>query len=271
MSQLNRNVDRDIFLLPIAQAKAATFVDLYFQSTVLILVHTGSKRVLCPINGELVGEVGDAIVFPMGSVVTLENRPVLRENYRATGVCFSLRAIEAVFANDKPTPRSAGIQLASDCQAESAQILNAVRDTLSDPNIPEPIRQYRLLEPLVWLKSRGIYLSPHAEDKPLSKVRRLIQTDLTHPWRSSEVAKHFAVSEATMRRWLAESGQGFSKILQNTRLEQGLSLLQSTDTPVADIAFTCGFKTSSHFSDSFKKRFGLNPSEIRKVEDRSED
>ncbi|MFK8183968.1 MAG: helix-turn-helix transcriptional regulator [Phormidesmis sp.] len=111
-----------------------------------------------------------------------------------------------------------------------------------------------------------VHSSPPEEENPLSKVRRLIQTDLSHPWRSNEVAAHFAISEATMRRWLAKSGQGFSKILQNTRLEHGLSLLQSTDIPILDIALSCGFKTPSHFSESFKKRFGIKPSEIRKAE-----
>ena len=137
--------------------------------------------------------------------------------------------------------------------------------TLKDTALPDPIRQHRFLEPLIWLKYNDIYLSPQEEERPLSKVRRLIQTDLSHPWRSNEVAEHFSMSEATMRRWLAKSGQGFSKILQNTRLEHGLSLLQSTNISILDIALSCGFKSPSHFSDSFRKRFEITPSEIRKV------
>ena len=132
--------------------------------------------------------------------------------------------------------------------------------------VPDPIRQHRLLEPLIWLKYHGIQLSPREEEEPLTKVRRLIQTDLSHPWRSPEIAAHFSISESTMRRWLSKSGQGFSKTLHNTRLEHGLALLQTTNTPISAIALDCGFNTPSHFSDSFKKRFGIKPSEIRKVE-----
>ena len=266
-NELQTGVTPDVSMLSISQATTATFTDLYFQHTFLFFIQVGSKRVLCPINGELIGHAQDVMIFPPGSMVTMENRPVLGDDYRATGVCFSRHMIETVFARETSKSESDGIQIVQACTGQSLQILNAIQATLNDPEIPEPIRQHRLLEPLIWLKYHGIYLSPYEEEKPLSKVRRLIETDLSYPWRSHEVADHFAISEATMRRWLAKSGQGFSKILQNTRLEHGLSLLQSTDIPISEIAFDCGFKTPSHFSDSFKKRFGIKPSEIRKVED----
>ncbi len=257
----------DVSVLSISQATTATFTDLYFQHTFLFFIQVGSKRVLCPINGEIIGHAEDVMIFPPGSMVTMENRPVLGDDYRATGVCFPRHMIETVFSNEKLKSESTGIQILQGLIGQSFQILNTIQATLSDTEIPEPIRQHRLLEPLIWLKYNGIYLSPYEEEKPLSKVRRLIETDLSYPWRSNEVADHFAISEATMRRWLTKSGQGFSKILQNTRLEHGLSLLQSTDMPISEIAFNCGFKTPSYFSDSFKKRFGINPSEIRKAED----
>ncbi|MBE9065859.1 helix-turn-helix transcriptional regulator [Leptolyngbya cf. ectocarpi LEGE 11479] len=256
----------DVSVLSISQATRATFTDLYFQHTFLVFIQVGSKRVLCPINGELIGHTEDVMIFSPGSIITLENRPVLDNDYRATGVCFPHQMIETVFSHKNSNTEPAGIQIVPASAGQTLQILHAIQATLNDADLPEPIKQHRLLEPLIWLKYNGIHLSSHEEEKPLSKVRRLIETDLSHPWRSNEVADHFAISEATMRRWLAKSGQGFSKILQNTRLEHGLSLLQSTDMPISAIAYTCGFKTPSHFSDSFRKRFGIQPSEIRKVE-----
>ncbi len=248
----------------ISQATTATFTDLYFKNTFLFFIQVGSKRVLCPVNGELTGQAGDVMVFPTGSMVTLENRPMLTERYRATGVCFPQAMISTVFAREAVPPAPTGIQVVRNRSCR--QILSMIRATLNDSELPEPIQQHRLLEPLIWLKYHGIYLTPYVEETPLSRVRQLIETDLSHPWRSHEVAEHFAMSEATLRRWLAKSGQGFAKILQNTRLEHGLSLLQSTDFPIADIALDCGFKTPSHFSESFKKRFGIQPSAIRQLE-----
>jgi len=265
METVTASNEPGVFVLPISQATTATFTDLYFKTTFLFFIKVGSKRVLCPIQGELIGQAGDVIVFPLGSMVTLENRPVLTQRYQATGVSFPQSMVRTVFSKERLRSEPVGIQVIK--AEEASQILNIIQITLNDTQLPTPLKQHRLLEPLIWLKHHGIYLSPQAEETPLSQVRQLIETDLSHPWRSTEVAEHFAISEATLRRWLAKSGQGFSKILQNTRLEHGLSLLQSTDFPISDIALACGFKAPSHFSDSFKKRFGIQPSAIRQSED----
>ena len=267
VDKLQASATSSVSVLSISQATTATFTDLYFQHTFLFFIQVGSKKVLCPINGELIGHAEDVMIFPPGAIVTMENRPVLGDDYRATGVCFPRHMIEAVFSNQKSRSESTGIQIVQASTGQPFQMLNTIQATLNNTEITEPIRQHRLLEPLIWLKYHGVHLTPQEEENPHSKVRRHIKTDLSHPWRSSEVADYFAISEATMRRWLTKSGQGFSKILQNTRLEHGLSLLQSTDIPISEVAFDCGFKAPSHFSDSFKKRFGIKPSEIRKAED----
>lgn len=256
----------DVSVFSISQATTATFTELYFQHTFLFFIQVGSKRVLCPINGELIGHAEDLLVFPPGSMVTLENRPVFAGNYRATGVCFSQNMIEAVFPDKSSKIALFGIQSLKRGTVETSKILDAIQKTIDDESLPDSIRRHRLLEPLIWLRHYGVQLSPCEDRQPLSKIRRLIETDLSHPWRSSEVADHFAVSESTMRRWLTKSGQGFAKTLQNTRLEHGLSLLQSTDISISEIALSCGFKTPSHFAKSFRKRFGIKPSAIRKME-----
>ena len=261
------NCISDVSVVSISQATTATFTDLYFQRTFLFFIQVGSKKVLCPINGELVGNTGDVIVFPAGSIVTLENRPVFNANYRATGICFPEEIIRQVFPDQRSKRGALGVQVVPSHFNLTSKILNPLRVTLQNQDLPESIRVHRLLESLIWLKHYGVQLSAYEEESPLSKVRRLVETDLSHPWRSSEVAEHFAMSESTLRRWLAKSGQGFAKLLQNTRLERGLHFLHSTDIPISEIALNCGFKTPSHFSDSFRKRFGIKPSEIRKIED----
>ncbi|MGC6482671.1 MAG: helix-turn-helix transcriptional regulator [Synechococcus sp.] len=254
----------NVLVLPISQATTETLTDLFFHHALLVFIQVGSKRVLCPVNGELVGHADDLIIFPSGSMVTLENRPVLGHNYRATGVCFPRQMIDAVFPKQVSRREPIGIQHLPAARARFTQVLTTLQATLADSHLPAPIRQHRLLEPLIWLKHHGINLTPDDDNNPLTQVRQLIETDLSHPWRSGEVASHFGMSEATMRRWLMGSGQGFSKILQNTRLEHGLSLLQSTEIPISGVALDCGFKAPAHFSESFKKRFGIKPSEIRK-------
>ena len=160
-----------------------------------------------------------------------------------------------------------GVQIVRASQHNPAGILSLIQDTLDNDALPATIRNHRLLEPLLWLREQGFQLPTQVEDDPISQVRSLIETDLSHAWMADEVAAHFAMSEATMRRWLSKTGQGFAKILLHTRLERGLSLLQTTDAQVSQIALDCGFKTPSHFSDAFRKRFGIKPKDIRLAAD----
>lgn len=256
----------EVSLLPITQATRATFPDLYFGLAVLIFIRTGSKRVLCPHGGELTGEAGDVLVFPPGSMVTLENRPIPNEAYRADGVCFSHDLVDAVFADGGPQDAPPGVKLLRAGPHQPGRALALIKQTLADETLPAPIRQHRLLEPLLWLRHHGVRLPVRGGGQPLAKVRGLIETDLSRPWHAAEVAAHFAMSEATFRRWLSASGHGFSRILLNSRLERGLTLLQTTGLPISAIALDCGFKTPSHFSDSFKKRFGIKPKCIRSAD-----
>ena len=255
-----------VSLFPITQATAATFTDLFISLTFLCVICAGSKRVVCPVNGEFVGETGDLLVFPSGSIVTLENRPVSATNYQATGISFDHELIDAVFADPPRAAASPGVQIIRRALSADYDVVETTRQALHDETLPVSVKRHRLLEPLVWLRHHGIQLPRRGEDQPWNKVRRLIETDISQPWRAEDVAHHFAMSEASFRRWLAKSGPGFSQILLNTRLEKGLGMLQSTDMSVSSIALECGFKTPSHFSEAFRKRFGLKPRSIRTAE-----
>lgn len=252
-----------VMIVPITQATAATFADLFIRLTFLCFIQTGTKRVVCPVNGEMIAEEGDLIIFPAGSLVTLENRPLLNAHYRADGVYFTHDLIDAVFADQGPGAAPSGIQIVRAEPHRPDQILALIQQTLASEALPLPIRRHRLLEPLIWLRHHGVRLPARDDDQPLARLRRLIEADPARPWRAVDAARHFAMSEATFRRWLAKSGHGFAKILHNTRLEAGLALLQSTRAPISQIALDCGFQTPSHFSDAFRKRFGIRPMAIR--------
>lgn len=256
-------MESKVSIFPITQATTATFTELYFRLTFFFFIQRGSKYVFSPKQGEMLGEEGDLMIFPPGSLVTMENRPVMEGDYRALGVCYTHDLINSVFSDLPKTRAAKGVQIVRAAEHSSSEILSLIQDTLDNDALPGTIRDHRLLEPLLWLREQGFYLPTQVEDDPISQVRSLIETDLSHSWMADEVAGHFAMSGATMRRWLSKNGQGFARILLYTRLEHGLSLLQTTDAQVSEIALKCGFKTPSHFSDAFRKRFGIKPKDIR--------
>ncbi|MEM8572617.1 MAG: AraC family transcriptional regulator [Pseudomonadota bacterium] len=252
----------NVAIYQITQATTATFTDLYLRLTFLFFIESGSKRVVTSTQ-DVVGEEGDLLVFPAGSMVTMENRPVFDREYRAFGVAFPEPKVTQVFSSKAAISGPGNVEILSAAPHTPLQLLPLLRSTLNDPSLPDVVRQHRLLEPLIWLRSKGVNLSYSKDEDPLGRVRQLIETDLSHAWRADEVAGALAMSEATMRRWLRRNDQGFAKILMNTRLEHGLSLLQTTGEPISTIALDCGFKTPSHFSEAFKKRFGIAPRQIR--------
>ena len=95
------------------------------------------------------------------------------------------------------------------------------------------------------------------------RLRSQIALDPGREWRAAELAERLAVSEATLRRRLADEGTGLRRLLEDVRLTQGANLLLSTDRPIKDIAAACGYDSPSRFAARFRERFGEAPSRIR--------
>ena len=53
------------------------------------------------------------------------------------------------------------------------------------------------------------------------------------------------------------------KWLTEKRLEKAKLLLKSSNKPISEITFDCGFKNISHFSRIFKEKFNVSPSKYR--------
>ncbi len=253
---------KPVSVAQITQATSAIFPDLHFRQTFLFFVESGSKRVVDTQNNELIAETGDLLIFPPETMVTMENMPVKENDYRALAIAYSSESVLSVFSNPSPHVKSQIQHLRSN-EYELQTPAQLIHTTLATDNLPDSIRHHRLLEPLVWLKELGINLPTMLEESLLSRIQKIIEEDLTHAWSAGDVAARLAMSEPTMRRHLARNDQGFAKILLNTRLEKGLGLLQTSSASIAEIASDCGFKTPSHFADVFKKRFGIQPKNIR--------
>jgi AraC-like DNA-binding protein len=55
-----------------------------------------------------------------------------------------------------------------------------------------------------------------------------------------------------------------AKWLKEKRLEHAHRILTSTDRKASEIFIDTGFEDLAHFSKSFKRHFGINPSELKK-------
>lgn len=79
------------------------------------------------------------------------------------------------------------------------------------------------------------------------------------------LCRAMAMSRTQLHRKLkALTGQSTAKYIRSKRLQKALSLLQTTDWQIGEIADRVGFKDFSHFSRSFFNEFNYKPSEVRK-------
>lgn len=82
---------------------------------------------------------------------------------------------------------------------------------------------------------------------------------------TEDLCEQLAMSESTLRRKLKLEGTSVQNVKDGARLGGALHLLQTSLLPIGVIAERCGYQSQSRFTDRFKKRFGLTPSELRKT------
>ncbi|EGU0167138.1 TPA: helix-turn-helix transcriptional regulator [Vibrio parahaemolyticus] len=79
------------------------------------------------------------------------------------------------------------------------------------------------------------------------------------------VAERFAMSRATLIRKLKQEGTQYREVLAEVRLNHALYLMQNGSYNVALLAQLCGYQSEGRFSQRFKGKFGLTPSEYIKT------
>ncbi|KJY83435.1 AraC family transcriptional regulator [Vibrio galatheae] len=101
------------------------------------------------------------------------------------------------------------------------------------------------------------------DDVWLSKVRQLVEAHYADPeFSTSSAAKLLYVSERSLQRRLKSSiEKTFTEYLTEVRLDNACLRLLAGER-VSDVAFECGFNDPSYFSQRFKHRFGMSPTQF---------
>ena len=100
-----------------------------------------------------------------------------------------------------------------------------------------------------------------------SRATRFVEEHLREPGLgAAAVASALGVSVRHLHRVFASQGQTLGEYVRERRLQQCRAALEDErwrDRSVTEIAFSCGFSDSAHFSRSFKSRFGISPRKFR--------
>ncbi|MFJ2540611.1 helix-turn-helix transcriptional regulator [Pseudomonas sp. NPDC087614] len=117
----------------------------------------------------------------------------------------------------------------------------------------------RLLGLLLALQERGVVFPRPSAPGIVERLTQLLVKAPEKNWTAAEVGRELAVSEATLRRRLAEEGISFNTVLTEIRMHHAMMLLQTTHFSTSQIADACGYRAVSRFSMRFKSRFGFSP------------
>lgn len=104
-----------------------------------------------------------------------------------------------------------------------------------------------------------------ANPKVGHKLHDIVSGQLSDELTLDNLCQQLAMSESTLRRKLKAEGTSIQEVKDQARLGHGLHLLQTTHHSIGLIAEKCGYQSQSRFTDRFKGRFGLTPSELRKT------
>jgi AraC-like DNA-binding protein len=162
-----------------------------------------------------------------------------------------------------------------------APMVHAIRRMLA-PRYTGALEQAYLLSQSIELLVRvldagagGVGSSEVGSSKPLPRTRGerdklfaardLIEARLDHPPTLAEVARQIGLNEFKLKRgFKALFGKTVFSHLTEQRLELALRLLLDTDKTAAEVGFELGYRTPQHFSEAFKRRFGVTPKTVRK-------
>ena len=80
----------------------------------------------------------------------------------------------------------------------------------------------------------------------------------------NKLAERTAMVPQSFCRWFKKaSGNSFITFLNTARVEMACQLLLTTEMPIQQIAFDCGFESLSHFNRTFKTTKGRSPRNFR--------
>lgn len=101
----------------------------------------------------------------------------------------------------------------------------------------------------------------------ITKLNDLIEANLTdESFGLNKLIKASGVSRTQLFRKLKSiTGMSASEFIRDYRLRKAYQLLNQEELTVSEVIYATGFNSRSYFYDSFKKKFGVAPTQLKKV------
>ena len=212
----------------------------------MIVVLEGSFQ--CVIDGrQFTARPGDVCVFHAG--IPFQRRV--------------LETLRCVYVQFEPFPISLpdGILKTADPVRTKNTIIH-LEQTVSADNNP-------LTEHLIWdifLMHQHRSTSRRRTDETVNRCIELFSQQYGGRITLDDLAKSLSISkQGLIQKFRKQTGLTPMSYLANIRLDRSKQLLKDSALPVTEIAQQCGFENVYYFSNHFKKRTGISPTDYRKL------
>jgi len=238
--------------------KEQKLLNVPIAKPLLIVVLNGDKEL--GTDNELICHSGDFIFLSDSPAINMRNIPKDKE-YFALLIEFDYQDFNGLQIN---TPNKKDYFIGKTTQALEKCLQQFVESSLWAPKQVWSLRKREIISLLCHMGHREV-LSLLGGPQIKDRLHDMFIEQGFHELTIKHICEHLAVSESTLRRKLKLEGAGVQEIKDQARLGLALNLLQTTQYPIGVIADKCGYQSQSRFTERFKKRFGLTPSELRKT------
>lgn len=92
----------------------------------------------------------------------------------------------------------------------------------------------------------------------------LMEEHVEEPIGGDRLAREAGVSRRQLERLARDQlGATLGEAYMRIRLARAMALMRETALPTIAVAAACGFTSASHFSRSFRRRYGIPPTQAR--------
>ena len=245
----------------VIQRRDVLLAHLVIDQPVLIVVRRGQK-ILAKDGIETSLSPGEAVAITGGTVYDVINRPDSEGVYEAHWLAMAPGLIDR-FAAASTSPVIAGHLALQNLPADFRDAFDRAAASIAAADLPDLVAAQRVQEMLAWIDHGGAHLANAHAPNTTHRLRALLAGAPAKDWNAGEIARALGMSEATLRRRLADEDTSLTAELTDLRMSLALTLLQVTDKAVGEIAHDVGYESPSRFAARFRARFGFSPSDIR--------
>jgi AraC-like DNA-binding protein len=158
----------------------------------------------------------------------------------------------------------------------SPQMYNIVNDILNCPlsgNLRSLVLEAKLIE-FIALQlnhlvkeehNRGAQKMKTSDKDALHALREFLHQTFTKDHSLKTLAMTFGLNEFKLKKGFKELfGTTVFDYLHDLKMEYAKQLLAAEDAFVSEVSGIVGYKNPNHFSTAFKRKFGINPTQLRR-------